>query len=101
MAGIALAVCRAQWREAREENGGLACQPRRQAWCARSDSACSTWTIHRAGDRDEAGTGKGPTELQQIWLDGLAMQGWRTHACYGATEAIDVISRYMSYERMS
>ena len=45
--------------------------------------------------------GKGPTELQQIWLDGLAMQGWRTHACYGATEAIDVISRYMSYERMS
>ena len=45
--------------------------------------------------------GKGPTELQQIWLDGLALQGWRTQACYGATEAIEALTAYMSYERMS
>ena len=40
--------------------------------------------------------GKGPTEQQELWLDGLAEMGWRTQTCWGADEAIDLIRQYMS-----
>jgi hypothetical protein len=44
--------------------------------------------------------GRGPSELQEMWLDGLASMGWRTQTCWGANEAIDLITSYMSQERM-
>ena len=40
--------------------------------------------------------GRGPTEEQELWLDGLAGMGWRTQTCWGADEAIDLIRQYMS-----
>jgi hypothetical protein len=35
---------------------------------------------------------------QQKWLSRLEEQGWQTYVCYGADEAIRVISTYMQME---
>ena len=45
--------------------------------------------------------GRGPTEEQEVWLDGLMGLGWRTQTCWGADEAIDLIRQYIPSQRSS